>query len=403
MSQRFPRFAIAVAILLISAGFAAAAVQNGVDVLEADRFKALDGAHVALITNHTGVNRKGERTVDVLRRAPNVTLVCLLSPEHGFAGTARDGEKISSSTDARTGLPVFSLYGDTSRPTDEMLNGVDTIVFDIQDIGVRFYTYNATMAMALEEAARRNLRFVVLDRPNPIRGDVIEGDVLAPDKNRITGYFALPVRHGLTSGEIAAWTNATEKLNANLEVVKLRGWRRKLWFDQTGQPFVPPSPNIRDVGAELLYVGVGPFEATNMSVGRGTQAPFHVFGAPWIDGKKLSAHLASLRLRGLRVAPAEFVPQRDMYRGELCEGVKVTVTNRNAARPFRLFVAAFEYLMRTYPDDFKPNWEEVRLVTGSNALKDGVAAGVPYADLVAAYRVSEEAFEKQIAPFRLYP
>ncbi|OVE77558.1 hypothetical protein BVX98_02420, partial [bacterium F11] len=227
----------------------------------------------------------GKSTVDLLHRSKEVNLRCILTPEHGFRGIDEHGKKVTDGRDPKTGLPIFSLYGETTRPTDSMLSGIDTLVYDIQDVGVRFYTYIATMAQAMEEAAERDLQFVVLDRPNPIRGDIMEGDLLDPDIQRMTGYLPIPVRYGLTPAELAVWIKETHNVKVNLKIIRMKEWKRDLWFDQTYLKFVPPSPNIVDLVGALLYSGIGCFEATNISVGRGTKKPFHQFGAPWIKEK----------------------------------------------------------------------------------------------------------------------
>jgi uncharacterized protein YbbC (DUF1343 family) len=391
-----------VAALLALPTAAQARVETGLDVLVQTGFKTLQGRRVALITNQTGVDIHGESDVDLLRKARGVRLVAVLSPEHGFRGDVADGVHIANTTDPVSGLPVFALYGDSYRPTDAMLKNVDTIVFDIQDIGTRFYTYITTMGMALEEASKRHIRFVVLDRPNPVRGDIIEGDVLDSDIRRMTGYFEIPVRHGMTVGEIARWMNKTRHLNAELEIVKMRKWKRADWYTETGLPFVPPSPNIPRPQTALLYAGIGCFEATGISVGRGTDTPFEVFGAPGIDGKGLAAHLREQDFPGVLFEPVVFTPKKDAHAGQVCEGVRLIVTDRNTFRPFDVFVTAFLYLNRTSPDILKPEWEEVRVVTGSNRLKEAAAGNWRLDDLLDYYHDRSEEFSKAVAPFRLY-
>jgi uncharacterized protein YbbC (DUF1343 family) len=379
-----------------------ARVQVGVDVLRNTHGADLDGAHVALITNHTGVDDHGTSTADIIRSNPTTKLVCILSPEHGFTGTAEHGQLISDSSDAATNVPIHSLYGPTKRPTDEMLKDVDTIVFDIQDIGTRFYTYITTMGMALEEAAKRNLRFVVLDRPNPIRGDIMEGDLLDVDIRRMTGYFRIPVRHGMTVGEIATWMNQSQNLNARLYVVKMTGWTRSTWFNQTGQKFIPPSPNMPTVTAALLYPGVGCFEATNVSVGRGTDAPFEYFGAPWIDGKALAAYLTSKNFPGVKFKAVEFTPTKDIYKGERCQGVRVIVKDRDTIRPFQIFAQAFLFLNDTYKKYFLPDWEEIRVVTGSSKLKEVAEGKLTFEQMMSDEAAAREKFRGEISASLLY-
>ena len=377
-------------------------VSLGVDELRKSGFEELRGRSVALVTNHTGVDRNGDSTIDILLAAPKVKLVCVLTPEHGFRGAAEHGQAVIDWIDPKTKLPIYSLYGANTRPNAKMLTGVNTVVFDIQDIGTRFYTYITTMAMAMEEAAKRKLRFVVLDRPNPVRGDIVDGDILDPDIQRMTGYFQIPTRHGLTVGELATWFNQTRTPRADLVVVPMKRWARSDWFDQTGLDFIPPSPNIRTVNQALLYTGIGNFEATNVAVGRGTDAPFEMFGAPWIKAKALCAALRDKNMPGVLFEPVEFTPEKDVYAGEVCHGVRMIVTDRDNIRPFRLFVWAFLYLHETYPKDFKPEWEEVRVVTGSNKLRDAAEGRITSEELLAAYDAALAVFQKQIESFYLY-
>ncbi len=392
------------ALTLLIALPAFARVKMGVDVLSEEEFIPLKGDRVALITNHTGVDGKGRSTAELLKNASNrgVKLVNVMSPEHGFTGLLEHGENVADSTDTVLGVPVYSLYGATTRPTDKMLTGVDTIVFDIQDIGTRFYTYITTMGQALEEAAKRKIRFVVLDRPNPIGGTVMEGDVLDADVRRMTGYFEIPTRHAFTVGELAQWMNKTRSLGARVDVIKTRHWTRELWFDQTGHQFRPTSPNIPTLVSALLYAGIGCFEATNISVGRGTDTPFEVFGAPWINGAALADHLRIQKLPGMIIESAQFIPSKDVFAGEACEGVKITVTDRNKARPFSVFIHAFFYLMQTYPDRFKPEWEEIRVMTGSNELKNALQRKETPETLLKLYEEKQKVFHDGARAFYLY-
>jgi uncharacterized protein YbbC (DUF1343 family)/CubicO group peptidase (beta-lactamase class C family) len=308
-------------------------VLNGIDVLRAEGFERLRGRSVGLVTNHTGIARDGASTIDLLARAPGVKLLALFSPEHGIRGDL--DEAVPESRDERTGLPVYSLYGRTERPTDQMLAGIDTIVFDIQDAGVRFYTYETTMAYVMEEAAKRKIRMVVLDRVNPIDGFTIEGPALDAALRSFVGYFPLPVRHGLTMGELARLFNAENRIGADLTVVPVEGWRRDRWFDQTGLPWVNWSPNLRNMNAAALYPGVALVEGTNVSVGRGTDTPFEQFGAPWMDGVKLAAALNARRIPGVGFYPTSFTPSAGAFKGERCSGVFVLVTDRTALRTAR--------------------------------------------------------------------
>ncbi len=392
-------------VLALGAAFPVSAhVKLGIDVLEEDEFIPLKGDRVALITNQTGVDHEGQNTAELLKKASEngVHLICIMSPEHGYGGAAKDGENVADSTDPVTGVRVYSLYGATTRPTDAMLKNVDTVVFDIQDIGTRFYTYIATLGQALEEAAKRKIRFVVLDRPNPIGGDIIEGDVLDPDVRRMTGYFEIPTRHAFTVGELALWMNNTRHLGARVDVIKAKNWTRDMWFDQTGLRFRPTSPNIPTLTAALLYSGIGCFEATNISVGRGTSTPFELFGAPWIDGVALADYLRIQNLPGFVVEAAQFTPSKDLYQNELCQGVKLTVTDRNKARPFSVFIHTFIYLMKTYPTQFKPEWEEIRVVTGSNELKKTIDHKDTAETLLKVYEEKQKSFRDGAHAFYLY-
>jgi uncharacterized protein YbbC (DUF1343 family)/CubicO group peptidase (beta-lactamase class C family) len=329
-----------------------AAVLAGIDVLRADGFKALAGLRVGLVTNHTGRARDGATTIDLLAAAPGVRLVSLFSPEHGIRGII--DARVSSSTDERTGLPIHSLYGDTRRPTGEMLTGLDAVVVDLQDVGARFYTYATTLAYVLEAAAERTIKVVVLDRPNPIGGVQIEGPALDEDAVGFTGYFSsMPIRHGMTIGELAKLFNAEKAIGADLTVIAMRHWRRDAWFDQTGLSWINPSPNMRNLHQAALYPGIGAFEQTNISVGRGTDTPFEQIGAPWIDGMKLAEALNARAIAGVRFYPVRFTPAASVYASEECGGVFIVMTDRQALRPVRLGVEVAAALQRLFPDRFQ--------------------------------------------------
>jgi uncharacterized protein YbbC (DUF1343 family) len=284
----------------------AARVQTGLDVLEVQKFAPLRGKHVGIITNHTGLDSEGRSTVDVLSHAASVQLVALFSPEHGLAG--RNDEKIASTKDPSTGLPVYSLYGETLRPTDEMLKGIDALVFDVQEAGVRFYTYTVTMAYCMEEAAKRNIAFFVLDRPNLLGGEITEGPMLDADKTNFVAYFPLPVRYGLTIGELAQFFNAENHIGVDLHVITMRNWHRNYFFESTGIKWIPPSPNLRTIKGSILYPGIEILQNAGVSVGRGTQTPFEEFGAPWLNGDEVAAALNARNLPGVHFAGQPFIP-----------------------------------------------------------------------------------------------
>lgn len=326
-----------------------AGVLTGLDVLVRDGFKPLAGRRVGLITNHTGIDRQGKTTIELLKSAPNVTLVALFSPEHGIKGAA--DEKVGDATDALTGLKVYSLYGKTYRPTPEMLAGVDTLVFDIQDIGARFYTYIATMGYAMEEAAKNKLRFVVLDRPNPITGVRVFGPMNDRD-GEFTAYHPTPLVHGMTVGELAGMFKAERKLDLDLQVIRLEGWRRSMWFDETSLRWVNPSPNMRSLTEATLYPAIGLIEACNISVGRGTDTPFEIFGAPWVDELKLGARLNGLGLAGIRFVPVRFTPNASKFKDKDCGGVQIVLTDRNAFDPLESGLAVARELKSLFGEPF---------------------------------------------------
>jgi uncharacterized protein YbbC (DUF1343 family) len=327
-------------------------VQVGIDVLESEKFAPLRGKHIGLITNHTGLDAQGRSTVDLLSHAAGVQLVALFSPEHGLAGNNDD--RVSSTKDAATGLPIYSLYAETRRPTDAMLQGIDALVFDVQDAGVRFYTYTATMAYCMEEAAKHNMAFYVLDRPNPLGGEIVEGPVLDADKTSFTGYFVLPVRYGLTIGELAQLFNAENHINCELHVIAMKNWHRNYFYESTGARWVPPSPNLRTLKGSILYPGLEILQNAGVSVGRGTEAPFEEFGAPWINGDEVAADLNARHLPGLRFTGQPFIPVVGLYGGQRCGGVAVRVTDKQAVRSMRMGVEIATILKRLYPANFDP-------------------------------------------------
>ncbi len=374
------------------------AVLTGADVLAADGSELLRNRRVTLLTNHTGRTRTGARTIDVLRAAREVTLVSLLSPEHGIQGTADD--RVASGTDAETGLPVHSLYGETRRPTAAMLAGADTVVIDLQDIGARFYTYMTTIGYVLEEAAARGIRVVVLDRPNPVNGYSIEGPVQDDAAEAFTAYFPMPIRHGLTIGELARLFNGEKKIGADLHIVAMRNWSRRLWYDETGLPWVNPSPNMRNLHQAALYPGIGAFEFSNISVGRGTDSPFEQIGAPWIDGVALAAALNARALPGVRFYPVRFTPSASVYAGEPCGGVFMIVTNREALRPVRVGVEIASVLFRLHGSTYEPR-ETWRLL-GSRAQVEALSAGVDPGEIAAGWRLGEARWRLLRARYLLY-
>ncbi|HEU0176747.1 MAG TPA: exo-beta-N-acetylmuramidase NamZ domain-containing protein [Blastocatellia bacterium] len=324
---------------------------NGIDVLERDGFALLKDKRVGLITNQTGRDRDGNSTIDLLHKAPGVKLVALFSPEHGIRG-ALDQPNISNSIDEKTGLPIYSLYGEAKAPTAEALKEIDTLVFDIQDVGARFYTYISTLGLALEAAAKNKKSFVVLDRVNPINGQVVEGPLADPDKLSFTAHHPIPIRHGMTVGELAQLFNEERNIKADLHVVRVEDWRRSQWFDSTGLLWINPSPNMRNLTEATLYPGVCLLEPTNVSVGRGTDTPFEVIGAPWIDGRKLAEALNSAKLPGVRFVPVRFTPKSSVHKDAECGGVNIVVTNRDLFEPVSAGLEMAAQLRKLFPKDF---------------------------------------------------
>jgi uncharacterized protein YbbC (DUF1343 family) len=311
----------------------------------------LKDKRIGLITNHTGRDRDGNSAIDLLHKAPGVKLVALFSPEHGIRG-ALDQSAISNSTDEKTGLPIYSLYGETKAPTAEMLKEIDTLVFDIQDVGARFYTYISTLGLALEAAAKNKKPFVVLDRVNPINGQDVEGPLADPDKLSFVAHHPIPVRHGMTVGELAQLFNKERDINADLYVVRVEDWSRSQWFDSTGLTWINPSPNMRSLTEATLYPGVCLLEPTNVSVGRGTDTPFEVIGAPWIDGRKLAEALNNAKLPGVRFVPVRFTPKSSVHKDAECGGVNIIVTNRDLFEPVITGLEMAAQLRKLFPKDF---------------------------------------------------
>jgi uncharacterized protein YbbC (DUF1343 family) len=376
----------------------AAHTLTGIDVLEAQNFAPLAGKRVGLITNQTGIDRNRRSTIDLFAHAPGVKLVALFSPEHGIRGTL--DARVSSTTDEATGLPVYSLYGKTERPTDDMLVGLDALVFDIQDAGVRFYTYITTMGYAMEAAAAHHIAFYVLDRPDPLGGERIEGPMLDHDRTNFVGYFPMPVRMAMTLGEMAQMFNAEKKIGCDLHVIRMQNWQRRFWFSHTGLPWVNPSPNLRSPEAGLLYPGLEILQAGGVSVGRGTNRPFKLLGSPWIRGEEFAAYLNRRAIPGVRFEPEKFTPDSGLYKGELCDGAKVVLTDRDSLQSLRMGIEIASALEKLYPDKF----EAIKTLDllGNAGTARQLAAGADPETIVASWNKDLEAFRKVRAKYLLY-
>ncbi len=385
--------------IAVASSPSSAPVLPGIDVLTRDGFAALKGKRVGLVTNHTGRSVTGATTIDLLHKAPGVQLMALFSPEHGIRGIL--DESVPSSRDERTGLPIHSLYGETRRPTDAMLSGLDTLVVDLQDIGARFYTYMATMGYVMEEAAKRQIDVVVLDRPNPINGWQIEGPAADDSLAGFIAYLpAMPIRHGMTLGELARLFNEEKKIGARVTVVPAANWRRDFWYDQTEIPWVNPSPNMRNLNQATLYPGIGAIEYSNVSVGRGTDQPFEQIGAPWIDGRALASALNARGLAGVRFYPVTFTPTSSKYVTEVCQGVFMVITNRTTLQPVRLGLEVAGALWRLFGERYK--MENTERLFGSRQILERVKAGEDPARVAAGWAAAEARWRQRRAPYLLY-
>ncbi len=375
-----------------------AGVLTGIDVLRAEGFERLQGLRVGLITNASGRARDGTSTVDLLLGAPGVKLTSLFTPEHGL--DAAHSGKVADGRDERTGLPIYSLYGDAFAPSASTLADIDALVFDVQDVGVRFFTYAATMLQAMKAAREHDIRFIVLDRPNPIDGIDVAGPVLVPPTASFVNYHSLPIRHGMTMGELATMLNADEHLGVALSVVTMRGWRRDAYWDETGLPWVNPSPNLRSVDEAVLYPAIGLLEATNLAVGRGTDAPFERLGAPWIDGAALAAALTAEALDGVTFTREDFTPDTDRYAGRLCHGVHVTVRDRTRFEPVQTGLAIARVLRRLY----RREWDFAKLdrLLVHPETMSALDAGAPFASVLQTYRAELAAFMTKREKYLLY-
>lgn len=377
-------------------------VRPGLDALEASGFAAVKGKRIALLTNPTGVTRDGRAAATVLlserAKAAGVALVRLFSPEHGFAGAL--DEKVPDGADPATGLPVVSLYGEKRRPDAKDLEGLDAVVVDLQDAGVRFYTYLTTMGYVMEECAKAKVAVVVLDRPDPVGGAVVEGPPADPGKLSFTAVHTLPVRTGMTIGEVARMLNDERRIDATLTVVAMKGWKRALWYDETGLPWVNPSPNLRSVTQAALYPGVALLETTNVSVGRGTDAPFELLGAPWIDGERLARTLNLRGIAGVRFAPVEFTPSSSKHAKARCRGVRMTVTDRDALRAVTLGVELATALRDLHPGE----WTRERFadLLASPAAIARLERGEPAATIVSGWAAEQMEFERRRARYLMY-
>jgi uncharacterized protein YbbC (DUF1343 family) len=377
----------------------------GVEVLLRDSLHLLHGKRVGLITNHTGRDRNGTSTIDLLHRAPGVRLTALFGPEHGIRGVAQDGVKIASTVDSATGIPIYSLYGETRVPTADMLRDVDVVAYDIQDVGARVYTYVWTMALSAEAITKAGKKFVVLDRPNPIRGDRIEGGILETEFRSFVGQYPVALRYGLTAGELMRYLVGTGQVKADVTVIPMRGWRQSMWWEDTGIPWVNPSPNMRSVDAALLYTGTVFFEATNVNEGRGTDKPFHLVGASWLtDAGALARELNAKQLPGVRFdSTMRTIAAGAKFAGRTIPMIEITITDRNAVRAPELGAYMLRAIYKRHPREFSWREQGIERLSGSRALRRAVEREGGVEALIPVWRRESEAFASSAARYRIYP
>lgn len=378
-------------------------VTPGVSVLLTDSIHLIRGQRVGLITNHTGVDERGRTTIDLIFHAPGVRLTALFSPEHGIRGSVEGGERVASSVDRANGVPIFSLYGDTHAPTLQMLDDVDLLIYDIQDIGARMYTYVWTMTLAAEAAKKSGKKFVVLDRPNPIRADIIEGGMIERRYRSLTGLHDVPLRYGLTVGELAIYLVRRRQIDADVTVVPMKGYRQSMWWEDTGLNWVGPSPNIRDVEAALLYPGMSFFEATNVSEGRGTELPFRLVGARWLtDPAAVARAMNAKGLRGVRFQPTQRrIARGEKFGGEVIPMIRVVVTNRDSVRSAEIGAHLLREIYLRHPREFHWREEGIERLSGSRALRTAVEHG-GIEGVLSEWRSESARFRAAVEAGRLY-
>jgi uncharacterized protein YbbC (DUF1343 family)/CubicO group peptidase (beta-lactamase class C family) len=379
-------------------GVQGSTVQTGIDILKTEKFTSLNGLRVGLITNHSGIDSTGQRTLDLLYKASGLKLITLFSPEHGLSGERE--EFVLSSTEPITGLPVYSLYGKVKYPTGNMLKSLDALVFDIQDVGVRFYTYITTMGYAMESAAKKGISFYVLDRPNPLSASLVQGPILDGSLRSFTGYFPLPIRHGMTVGELAEMFNTEKKIHVKLRVIKMRGYKRTDWYDETGLPWVKPAPNLRTLTEAVLYPGVAMLEGSNVSVGRGTDMPFELLGAPWINGDELTAYLSNRKIQGVHFMPVDFTPACHPFKNEVCHGVQIFLVDRQILDSSALGVEIASALHNLYPKDFQV--DKTLGLIGSYEVVQAIKDGQDPNSIVQKWQEPLEQFCKLRSKYLLY-
>ncbi|MED3995735.1 DUF1343 domain-containing protein [Peribacillus frigoritolerans] len=378
-------------------------VSPGIEVLLKEEKNVLSGKKVGLITNPTGIDSKLTSIVDLLHDDPDINLTALFGPEHGVRGDAQAGASVEYYIDEKTGLPVYSLYGKTKKPTPEMLKDVEVLVFDIQDVGTRYYTYIYTMAYAMEAAKENDIPFIVLDRPNPQGGESVDGPVLEPEFSSFVGLYPIPLKHGMTVGELATLFNKEFKIGADLKVIKMKGWKRDIDYDDTGLPFVLPSPNMPTVSTTFVYPATGLIEGTNVSEGRGTTKPFELIGAPYINGDELAGKLNALRLPGVKFRAASFTPTFSKHAGKLSHGVEIYITDREEFKAVPTGLHIIKTIQDLYPGDFEfLAANNFNLLIGNGWIMSRIKEGSTVNEILKEYQVKQDAFKKVRKNYLLY-
>jgi uncharacterized protein YbbC (DUF1343 family) len=388
-------------------------VKTGLELVTARNFSDFEGKRLGIICNHTALDKNGQHIIDLFHNSSQCTVQAIFAPEHGFRGSAAAGDEISNEIDEKTGVKIYSLYGEINKPTPEMLADLDILIYDIQDVGARFYTYIATMTNCMESAAENNLPFVVLDRPNPIRGDRIEGPLLQPEYTSFVGPHPIPIRYGLTCGELARLINGegwlANAVQADLQVITVQGWQRSFWYDETGLPWIAPSPNMTDLATAVVYPGFCLLEGTNLSEGRGTDSPFLQFGAPWIQADSYVAALNQLQLPGIVFSAVRFtpvdIPNRAIdpkYENQECQGLRIEITNRDQFLPLQAITHVLATTLSLYPEQFQWRERSIDLLSGSETFRQTISQKLPLTDLFNSWQTDVSQFRELIKPYLLY-
>jgi uncharacterized protein YbbC (DUF1343 family) len=374
----------------------------GLEVLVAEQQSLIAGKRVGLITNHTGIDRRGNHSIDLISKVPGARLTALFAPEHGIRGVIEAGGNVVDTVDERSGVPVYSIYGTVQRPTLEMLKDVDILLFDIQDVGVRFYTFISTMGEGMEAAAGKGIPFVVLDRPDAVGGVRIEGPVLDLKFRSFVGAYPIPIRFGMTLGELAGFHNDRMAKKADLKVVRMKNWKRAMWYDQTGLPWVPPSPNIPTLASAAVYPGTCLIEGTNVSEGRGTTLPFELIGAPWIDGARLAEEMRKADLPGVIFRPAGFTPTFSKHQGQVCQGVQIIVMERDRFEAVRTGVHLIRAIKSLWPGKFEWRPSSIDRLSGTDRLRLAIDRGDSPETILASWEAALEEYDAVRRKYLLY-